>query len=279
MPPVRGACAAFGFYGLLSLLYFGLPALDDFGTALVSAEEIEPSAFQWFLAWWPDAIGDGRNPFVTHEIYAPMSVNMTWVTSIPGLSLAFAPVTLLFGPVEAYNLVTLLAPAVAALAAFLLCRHVTRSFWPSVAGGYLFGFGPFMLIALAGIPSHSFSALIAVAAYLVVRGVDGTLPRRAFVVLLALTLAGQFLISVEVFAMLTVLGALVAAMAYVLIADRRGAMRQALPAVALAYAGAMLLVSPFLWYMLFEPYLEPTHAIPANHSIDVLGFFVPERRR
>jgi hypothetical protein len=275
MPPVRGAWAAFGMYVLLSLLYFGLPALDDFGTSLVAAEEIEPSAFQWFLAWWPDAIADGRNPFVTHDIYAPTTINMTWVTSIPGLSLVFAPVTLLFGPVETYNLVTLLAPALAGLAAFLLCRHLTNTFWPSVAGGYLFGFGPFMLIALAGIPSHSFTALIAVAAYLVVRGVDGTLPTRTFVVLLALTLAGQFLISVEVFAMLTVLGALVAVVAYLLLAERRKAMRQALPAVVVAYAGAMVLVSPFLWHMLFEPYLEPSHAIPDNHSIDLLGFFVP----
>lgn len=262
-------------YALVSVLYFGLPALDDFGTALISAEEIEPSAFQWFLAWWPDAITDGRNPFVTHEIYAPTTINMTWVTGIPGLSLVFAPVTLLFGPVATFNLVTLLAPALAGLAAFALCRHLTNSFWPSIAGGYLFGFGPFMLIALAGIPSHSFTALIAVAAYLVVRGVDGTLPRRTFVVLLALTLAGQFLISVEVFAMLTVMGAVVAVLAYLLLGERREAMRQALPAVAMAYAGAMVLVSPYLWYMLFEPYLEPSHAIPEKHSIDLLGFFVP----
>jgi hypothetical protein len=272
---MRGVLAAMGLYGVVSLLYFGLPAIDDFGTALVAAEEIEPSAFQWFLAWWPDAILEGRNPLATDFIYAPDTVNMTWVTSIPGLSLALAPVTRLFGPVESFNLVTLAAPVLAGLSAFVLCRYLTGRFWPSIAGGYFFGFSSFMLVALAGIPSHSFTALIPLAAYLVVRRVDGTIARRAFIVLLAAVLAAQFLVSVEVFAMLTVFGGLVGVAAYVLLEDRRAALKRTAPAVVLAYVGAMLVVSPFLSYMLFEPHLDPAHAVPEKFSVDLLSFAVP----
>jgi hypothetical protein len=267
--------AALGLYGVVSLLLFGLPVIDELGTGLVAGEEIEPSAFQWFLAWWPDAILDGRNPLVTDYIYAPDRVNMTWVTSVPGLSLVLSPVTLLFGPVVSFNLVTLAAPVLAALAAFVLCRHLTRSFWPSVAGGYLFGFSPFMLVALAGIPSHSFSALIPVTVYLVVRRVDGTLGRSAFIPLLAAALAAQFLVSVEVLAMLTVLGGLVGVAAYLLLRDRRAALKRTLPGVVAAYLVAMVVLSPYLWYMLFEPHLEPAHAVPENWSVDLLSFVVP----
>ena len=52
-----------------------------------------------------------------------------------GLAVVLAPVTLLFGPVVAYNLAAVLLPALAAWTAFLLCQHVTGTFWPSVAGG------------------------------------------------------------------------------------------------------------------------------------------------
>lgn len=272
---MRGVWAALGLYSTVSLLYFGIPALDDFGTALVAGEEIEPSAFQWFLAWWPDAITEGRNPLATDFIYAPDTVNMTWVTSIPALSLVLSPVTLLFGPVESFNLVTLAAPVLAALAAFVLCRHLTGSFWASLAGGYFYGFCPFMLIALAGIPSHSFSALIPVAAYLVVRRVDGTLGASSFVGLLAAVLAAQFLVAAEVFAMLTVFGGLVGLAAYALLRERRAALKQAVPAVVLAYLIAVVVVSPYLWYVLFEPHLDPVHAVPEEHSSDLLSFVVP----
>ena len=49
----------------------------------------------------------------------------------PRASLLGLAVTLLGGPVLAYNTLSVLLPAIAALTAFLLCRHLTHSFWPS----------------------------------------------------------------------------------------------------------------------------------------------------
>jgi hypothetical protein len=39
----------------------------------------------------------------------------------------------------------ILAPPSPLWTAYLLCRHVTRSSWASLAGGYLFGFSSYEL--------------------------------------------------------------------------------------------------------------------------------------
>ena len=44
-----------------------------------------------------------------------------------------------------FNVAELLVPAVSAFTAYLLCRHLTRSLWASLVGGYLFGFSSYML--------------------------------------------------------------------------------------------------------------------------------------
>ena len=84
-------------------------------------------------------------PVRLHAIYAPDGINLAWATTVPGLALPFAPVTILFGPVVAYNLAALLMPALGAWTAYLLCRYLTGSLWASVVGGYLFGFSAYML--------------------------------------------------------------------------------------------------------------------------------------
>ena len=60
----------------------------------------DPKAFIWCFGWWPYAILHGQNPFVTHAIWAPSGVNLIWTTSVPGLALLFAPLTLIAGPVR-----------------------------------------------------------------------------------------------------------------------------------------------------------------------------------
>ena len=56
-----------------------------------------------------------------------------------------APITLLAGPLLSYNLLLLAAPPAAACACYLLCRELSRRFWPSLLGGFLFGFPPYVL--------------------------------------------------------------------------------------------------------------------------------------
>ena len=90
-------------------------------------------------------------------------------------------------------------PALAAWTAFLLCKRVTGgAAWPSLAGGYLFGFSTYLLAAEL---THIFSAavfLLPVAALLVLRFVDGELGPRGFAFRFGLLLAAQMLLSTEV---------------------------------------------------------------------------------
>jgi hypothetical protein len=113
-------------YVALSFLFFGPHLLPHPGRAMFGSGR-DPEIFVWSFAWWQHALGAGENPFVSHAVYAPDGINLAWATSVPGLAIPFAPLTLLAGPVASYNLAALLLPAVAAWTAFLLCRHLTHS--------------------------------------------------------------------------------------------------------------------------------------------------------
>src|SRR5689334_22444460 len=128
----RVDAAAFALYCAVSFAYFGSWVVAHPERTLVG-RSTDTNVFIWNFAWWP------------HALWAPSGLDLAWAVSSPGLSLAFAPLTLLFGPLASYNAAAVLMPALAAWAAFLLCRHVTKSFWPSLAGGYLFGFSSWML--------------------------------------------------------------------------------------------------------------------------------------
>ena len=105
-------------------------------------------------------------------------------------SLLVAPLTALAGPVVSYNVAALLMPPLAAWTAFLLCHHLTRALWPSVAGGYLFGFSAYLLGQQLGHLHMTSVFLLPVIALLVVRYLQGGLAGRPLVVRLGATLAG-----------------------------------------------------------------------------------------
>ena len=72
-------------------------------------------------------------------------MNLAWVTSVPGAALLLWPLTALYGPVAAYNAAIVACPALAAFGAYLLARELSGSFWPSLAGGWVFGFSSYLL--------------------------------------------------------------------------------------------------------------------------------------
>src|SRR5262249_49620315 len=145
----RNALGALAAYVAVSFGLFGLPVVSRFGHDWIGTGA-DPQIFVWSLAWWPHAVLHWQNPVVTHEVWPPAGLDLTWASSVPALAAALAPVTLSAGTVASYNAGMILAPALAAWTAFLLCRHVTRSFWPSLAGGYLFGFSSYELGHLLG---------------------------------------------------------------------------------------------------------------------------------
>jgi hypothetical protein len=268
----RTGVFAFGGYLLVSFLYFGIPVLPHFGRDFIGYGS-DPQLFAWSLAWWPHAILHGHNPFVSHVLWAPTGANLIWSTSVPGLAVLLAPVTLLAGPVAAYNVASILLPALAALTAFLLCRHVTGSFWPSLAGGYLFGFSSYLLGHELGHLHLTSMFLVPLAALFLLRFLQGELDGRGLVARLAPLLALQFSFGTELFFTLAVCLLAGLAVGALVVPGRRTRLRQSLVPIGAAYGVCALVVSPFVYYALsgYNGVVNPTQHNPA----DALTFAFP----
>ena len=185
-----------GLYAVLALLFFGSGLVTGSGSRYAGTGR-DPQIFIWAFAWWPHAILHGLNPFVTHAVWAPDGINLAWATMVPGLAVPFSPLTLAVGPVAAYNVAAVLMPALAAWTGYLLCRHLTRRLWPSLVGGYLFGFSSYVLGQQTGHLSMTSVFLVPLAALVVLQYVEGALSGRGLVLRLGPLLALQLLLSTE----------------------------------------------------------------------------------
>ncbi len=252
---------AFGLFLLVSLLFFGVHVLAHLGSSEVGTGSPDAQVFVWGLRWWPWAIGHAANPFVPHVIWAPNGYNIAWSTTVPGASVVMSPVTLAFGPVVAFDLLSLLAPALAAWAAYLLCHRVTRAFWPAVGGGLVYGFSAYLTNTVAA--GHLDLSLVFVpplAVYLVVRHVEGSLRTIRFVLLLGLVLGLQIWLFQEVFATATIVGAVTGLAALALWPGAWPTIARVAARVALAYGVALAVASPVLIAMLAYP--RPIRHLP-----------------
>jgi hypothetical protein len=267
------ALFAFGIYGAVSLVLFGIPILSHPTTRTLSDVGPDPRFFMWMLEWWPHAVGHGTNPFLSPAVWAPTGYNVAQSTALPAPSLLLGPVTAGLGPVVAYNVAALLAPALAGWAAYLVCRRVVDDFWPAVAGGYLFGFSTYLLGQLRGHPNLFLVFLVPLCVYFVLLRLQDRIGRGAFVSLLTLALVFQFGTSTEVFATMTIVGAsaLVLGAVFADAEVRRRLIRTA-GLVAVAYAVAAALLSPYLYYVF--AYGVQSRRLSARGT-DLLNFVIP----
>jgi hypothetical protein len=258
---------------LFAVLIWGLPVLANPSEVYVGKGARDPQTFIWCLVWWPHALLNGKSAVFTEALWAPDGVSLAWVTSIPGPALAMAPITRTVGPVVSFNILMLLAPTLSAWGGFLVCRRVTRAFWPSVAGGYIFGFSAYQVGQQWGHVNLGLTFCVPLAVYLVLRRQQGDLKAWWFVPLLALVLAAQFSISTEVFATMALFGGIAMAGALAFVPGRRSLL-VTVGWVAAAYALALTLVSPFLLHALRTAPGEPVRDLVEPAS-DLFSFLLP----
>ncbi|MGZ5128183.1 MAG: hypothetical protein ACXWZU_04065 [Actinomycetota bacterium] len=268
------AWLAFALYLIVSLLVFGLPIAGRLASSFVGQGSADAQLYVWDLAWWPHAIAHGLNPFHPTLVWFPHGVNMAWVTGVPGPALVMTPISMLAGPVVSSNVLALLAPALAGWAAYLLCREVTERWWPSVAGGWLFAFTTYMNGQMRGHMNLFLVFPVPLAAYLVVRYGHGRLSGRSFVFLLTATLVMEFSISTEVFASMTMFGAVALAGAYAFAPGAREALRRIVPRVSGAYLLAMVPLAPYLWFAAIGARAAPLRPVGGS-AVDLLSFVIP----
>jgi hypothetical protein len=265
--------APFLLYACISVALIGRPVIGHLGSTAMGSQG-DPAAFIWFLKWWPEVLAHGWDPLHSSLIWAPSGYNMMWTPTMPGPSVLLAPLTEAAGPIVSYNVLALLAPALAGWSAFMLCRTARADYFPSVAGGYFFGFSTYLMGHASSHLNLSLVAPVPLAAYLVVRLLQGGISRRWFVVALSAVLTFEFLTSTEVFLTLAIMAAAAFGLAFLVYRDRRRDLREALLLTGLGYVIAGLLVSPFVYASVSDPN-RLTTLNPFLLSADPIGFLVP----
>jgi hypothetical protein len=280
----RAAIATLLLYTCLSAAIFGRQALADIQHVVVGSGQIpifygrDQSAYVWFLAWGAHAASHLQNPFLTHAVYAPAGYNLAWAASMLGPSLLLAPLTNLIGAVAMFNVLAIMAPAAAAWGAFLLCRQLTARYSSALAGGLLFGFGTYEAAETVNHLNLALTALLPLAALLLIRRLNGVTSRSRFVLGLGLILGIQLWTSTELLASMGLFALVAFPIACWAGGPRlREVARRIACEMVLAGALALAFGAPYLYYALTSP--DPLSGYPATRfgGADLANLVIPTR--
>jgi hypothetical protein len=240
----------------------------------------DPEQSIWFLRWIPYAIAHGTDPLFTAQLNAPDGANLMWNTSTPLLGLVATPITLLGGPILAYNVLMLAAIVLSAWCARFALQRYARGIVGPIAGGAVYGFSPFVV-------SHAALHLNLATAWalpLVLVVLDETLVRRdrrpwLLGVVLGLLAVFQLLTSEELLAISAVAAAvLVAVLAICRPAEVRAGLRRLIPASVAAAATVLVFGGLPLAMQFFGPQrIAGSVQDAARFSTDFLNLVLPTK--
>ncbi len=267
--------ATFAAYLLISAVFFSRLLWNHFSTRIVGVGT-DPTIYIWFLQWWPYAIWHHLNPFFTTEIFAPEGINVTWTTCLPLAALVASPITAIWGPVTAYNILCLLSPPLAAWASFRLCYYLTRRYWPAFLGGYIFGFSTYMLAELRGHLVETLIFPIPLIVLVVLQRLRNEISPNRFSASMVALLLTQFLLSIEQMATLTFLGIVAVVVAWLVFdSETRSRILSLIPLIALSYALAAALLIPYEYCMFAYGFPHQAAWSSVAFSQDLVNFVVP----
>jgi hypothetical protein len=260
-------------YAAIAFVYF-FERIDSHPGRYLIGYGRDPQIFVWSFAWWLHAVETWQNPFYSHVIYAPSGINLAWATTVPGLAFAFAPVTALFGPDVSYNVAATLVPALSAWTAFLLCRHVTRSLWASLVGGYLFGFSSYVLGQTQGHLHMSAVFLLPLIALATLRYVRGEIDGRGLCWRLGVLFGLQLWISTEITLTAALALAIGLALAYGFVPAVRPRLQRVWRPLLGALGVALVVAAPLVYYLV-TGFQSTSINVPSTYDGDLLNFLVP----
>ncbi|WP_229401254.1 hypothetical protein [Micromonospora okii] len=250
---VRGVDAAVvaGYLGLAVLLTGGQWGRPE----RLFHQDNDQMLFEWMLAHAARVVTGAEHPLHSTALNAPDGVNLMANTSVLGLGVPLAPVTLLLGTQPAFLVAVVACLAGTATAWYaLLARRLVRSRVAAAVGGLVCGFAPGM-VAQAGAHLHMAAQFLVppILALVFRPGVDRV---RRHGVALGLLVAYQVFLGEEVLVFVA-LAAGVLAVAYAL-ADR-GAARRLAPAFLGRIGVGALVAAPLLAYPLWFQFLGRQH--------------------
>ncbi|WP_425413086.1 hypothetical protein [Micromonospora citrea] len=251
--PARADVLAIGAYVLLGVLVC-LNYWVDVQNRVSSHLPTDHSWFEWLFSHGAYSVRHLENPLFTARQNAPDGVNMMANTSLLGVTLPLAPLTMLLGPQVVYALY--LGAALAATAGtsyWVLSRHVVRSRAAAFVGGAFLGFAPGIVHHANGQPNFVSNFLLPLIVLRVFRlGEAGRWRRNG--VALGLLVAYQIFINEEML-LLTALACLVAVVAYAVMRPARTRAVAGTFAAALGVGGglALLLTAYPIWFQFNGP--------------------------
>ena len=149
----RAIWVALVVYALLAVAVLSSTWVDPAQSLIGSPKD--PKLFVWYLGWIPHELSQGHNPLFTNYLSYPHGVNLMWNTSIIFPALLLWPVTAMFGPVVAYNVLITAGIALSAWLGFLAARRfIDGPVWCFVAG-LIYGFSPALVAQALGHPHAS----------------------------------------------------------------------------------------------------------------------------
>ena len=266
---------AFVLYLGIAMAYIGRYAVRSPGSGTIGTGP-DVQIFLWGLRWWAYALQHGLNPLHSSLIWSPSGTDVLWTTTVPLLSVLAAPLTLTLGVTVTWNILTVLAPALSAWAAYLLCRELTGNRWAAFIGGALFGFSSFELAQSVAHLQLTMNLCVPLTAWVLVRHLRGKLGHRGLALRVGALAGCQFLISPEVLSTMLVGGALAGLAAFALLPKQRTALRRATVWSAVGLAGAGVMLAPLLFTMLRD---APGRVLNSatTYSGDLLNLIVPTR--
>ncbi|MEU4399510.1 hypothetical protein [Micromonospora orduensis] len=251
--PARADLVALGAYVVLGV-FVCLNYWGDVTGRVSSHLPTDHSWFEWLFAHGAYSVRHLENPLFTARQNAPDGVNMMANTSLLGVTLPLAPLTMLLGPQVMYALY--LGGALAATAGtayWMLSRHLVRSRAAAFVGGAFLGFAPGIIHHANGQPNFVSNFLLPLIVVRVLRlGEPGRWRRNGLV--LGALVAYQIFINEEML-LLTALACLVVVLAYAV--QRPAATRAAAGTfvAGLGVAGglALLLAAYPIWFQFNGP--------------------------
>jgi hypothetical protein len=276
--PTRLVWIALIAYSLVAVAVFSSTWIDPAGSWIGSPKD--PGLFIWYLGWIPHELAQGHNPLLTDYLSYPPGVNLMWNTSIVLPALVLWPITALFGPVVAYNVLVTAGVALSAWLGFLAARRFIDHQVMCLAAGLIYGFSPALVAQALGHP-HVVLSLFPPIALLLGHEI---LVRRRMHPVRAGALAGaaaalQLLTGEELLAMTL----LIAAVGVALLAPmHRKDVKPALPHAMKAAGAALLSFAIIATYPLTFQFLGPQRVSgnvqqPDVYVSDLLAFVIPSR--
>jgi len=131
-------------YFFILFLIFSHQSLFNFNSTVIGLPG-DTGGFIWFLRWWPHALLSGHDPFFSADIWYPIGQDLVWNTSVPFLSLASYPLSLVLSPIAQYNTVFLLTLTLDAWYGYRLLRRIGTGALTSWLLGWLVPFSSYVV--------------------------------------------------------------------------------------------------------------------------------------